>query len=283
MIFGLGFRHEYGAHIHEQQPALGFLEVITENFLEPGGRPRQVLRALRERYPIVCHGVSLSIAATDPLDELYLQKLDRFVRELEPSWVSDHLCFTRHGGHNSHDLLPVPYTEEAVGHVVARIQTVQDRLHRPLVLENLSNYLAFVASEMEEQDFFAEVIARSGCRMLLDVNNVFVSSFNLGRDPLRFLAGIPLGAVQQIHLAGHEDKGRYLFDTHDRDVRPEVLALYRAACERFGPVPTMIERDGNFPEFSVLYDELMQAKAICDEVTSGAAARASSAVLPFCD
>lgn len=280
-LFGLGFRHEYGAHIAEHKPDVGWFEVITENFMEPGGRPRRVLRALRADYPIVCHGVSLSIAASDPLDEVYLGKLAAFVSEFEPSWVSDHLCWTRHGGHNSHDLLPVPYTMEAVTHVVARIQTVQERLQRPILLENLSNYLAFRHSEMEEQDFVREVLDRSGARMLLDVNNVFVSSFNLRRDPLRFIEGIPVGKVQQLHLAGHEDKGSYLFDTHDQDVRGEVWQLYRAVCERFGPVPTMIERDGNFPEFAALHAELMQAKTICDEVTSRAPSRAANTLLPL--
>jgi uncharacterized protein (UPF0276 family) len=259
--FGLGLRVEHFAQILADPPAVDWFEIISENFMVAGGKPRRHLEFVRERYPLAMHGVSLSIGGSDPLDMNYLRALKRLMRDVEPAWVSDHLCWTGVDGINSHDLLPLPYTEEAVAHVSSRVGQVQDFLGREILLENLSSYVEFGDSQMPEWEFVAEITRRSGCRLLLDVNNIQVSARNHGFDPLDYLAGLPSDRVWQIHLAGHSDYGDYVIDTHDHDVPAEVWSLYEAAIRRLGPVSTMIERDDHIPPLPELLAELQLARA----------------------
>ena len=253
---GLGLRREHYGHVMERRPTVGWFEVITENFMVAGGNPRRVLAAVRRDYPVVLHGVSLSIASTDPLDQRYLAELAALAREVEPAWISDHVCWGTAHGINAHDLLPVPYTEEALAHVVSRVAAVQERLGRRILLENPSSYLRFLGDEMTEYEWIAELARRADCGILLDVNNVFVSAHNHGFDPRDYLAAMPAERVGQIHLAGHTEEGALLIDTHDGCVRPEVWQLYAEAIARFGARSTMIEWDQNVPPFEVLEQEL---------------------------
>ena len=250
--FGVGLRREHYSHVLEQRPRMDWFEVISENFMVEGGRPLQVLERVRERYPIVLHGVSLSIGSTDPLNRKYLRELKSLARRFVPAWVSDHLCWTGVGGKNLHDLLPLPYTEEAVRHVAKRIRRVQETLERHILIENVSSYLTFTDSTMPEWEFLATVAEESDCGILLDINNVFVSAFNHGFDAREYIDAIPVERVTQFHLAGHSDHGAYLLDTHDHPIRDEVWALYEHAVERFGAVPALIEWDDNIPHFDVL-------------------------------
>jgi uncharacterized protein (UPF0276 family) len=259
--FGLGLRVEHFDAILEQPPDVDWFEVISENFMVAGGKPQHYLERFRDRYPLALHGVSLSIGSTDPLDLDYLRALKTLAQRVEPVWISDHLCWTGVGGINSHDLLPLPYTEEAIAQVCSRVGQVQDMLGREILLENLSSYVEFSGSQMPEWQFVAEIARRSGCRLLLDVNNIQVSARNHGFDPLDYLAGIPADRVWQIHLAGHSDYGDYAIDTHDHDVPAEVWRLYEATIERFGPVSTMIERDDHIPPLPELLRELDIARA----------------------
>ncbi len=263
--YGLGFRYPHYQYIKEHLPDVGWFEFITENLMEPGGRPREVLDSIHRDYPVVLHGVSLSIGSTDPLNQTYLSRLKDLVDEVEPEWISDHLCWATVNAHNSHGLLPMPLTKTVVDHLVDRIQQVQDYLKRPLTFENLSNYLEFADSDMDEADFINEIMQRSGASLLLDINNVYVSSMNLKRDPVEFLDKMQASHIRQIHLAGHEDCGSYLFDTHGAPVCHEVWDLFRVACQKLGSIPFMIERDDNVPEFDELMVELNQARAIHDE------------------
>jgi hypothetical protein len=258
--FGLGLRTEHFDAILEHPPAIDWFEIISENFMVEGGKPLHYLDRIRERYPMAMHGVSLSIGSTDPLDMDYLQALRALARRVEPIWISDHLCWTGVEGINSHDLLPLPYTEAAIAHVSARVSQVQDVLGRELLLENLSSYVEFSGSDMPEWAFVAEIARRSGCRLLLDVNNIQVSARNHGFDPMDYLAGIPGDRVWQIHLAGHSDHGDYAIDTHDHDVPGEVWRLYEATIARFGRISTMIERDDDIPPLPVLLQELELAR-----------------------
>jgi uncharacterized protein (UPF0276 family) len=242
-----------------------WFEAISENFMVAGGRPLDVLTRVRERCPVVLHGVSLSIGSTDPLDGTYLDRLDALAKRFEPAWISDHLCWTGVGGHQAHDLLPLPYTEQALAHVVARVLRVQERLGRPIALENVSSYVAYAHSAMPEWDFLAEVARRSGCGILLDINNIHVSSRNHGFDPRAYLQGIPREKVWQFHIAGHSNQGTYLLDTHDHPVIDEVWDLYRDAVRLFGPVSTLIEWDDKIPEFERLEEESGRARAIQEE------------------
>ncbi len=232
----------------------------------PGGRPLAMLDRIIERYPCVMHGVSLSIASTAAFDEDYLDGLNTLAKRVQPKWISDHLCWTGVHGVNLHDLLPIPYTREALDHVVSRVHYVQERLGRQLCLENVSTYVQFDQSEMPEWEFISELTRRTGCWLLFDVNNVFVSAFNHGYDALAFLNGIPADRVIQFHLAGHSDMGNYVVDTHDHPVREEVWDLYKAALKRFGPVSTMIERDDNIPPLADMLDELQHARELAAEV-----------------
>jgi uncharacterized protein len=268
--FGLGLRPQhYEALLGEHRGRVGWLEALTDNYLVPGGRPLHFLEQLRAHYPVVLHGVSLSIGSTDPLDLDYVRGVKALAARVEPAWVSDHLCWTGIDGVNLHDLMPLPFTEETVRHVVSRVHAVQDLLGRQLVLENVSTYVSFAADEMTEWEFLREIAERADCKLLLDVNNVYVSSVNHGFDPLSYLRGVPVDRVQQFHLAGHQSQGAYLIDTHDEPVCEEVWQLYAAAVARFGAVATMIERDDKIPDLPVLLAELDRARSIA--VTAEAA------------
>lgn len=260
--FGLGLRTEYFDAIVADPPALDWFEITSENFMVAGGKPRHYLARIRERYPLAMHGVSLSIGSTDPLDLDYLRGLRRLAREIEPVWVSDHLCWTGVDGINSHDLLPLPYNEDAVAHVVSRVQQVQEFLGREILLENLSSYVGFGDSDMPEWEFVSQIARRSGSRILLDINNVVVSARNHGFDPHDYLSGLPAERIWQIHLAGHSDYGDYCIDTHDHDVPAQVWSLYESAIRRFGPISTMIERDDHFPPLAELLAELDLARDV---------------------
>lgn len=260
--FGLGLRPVYYRDILEKNPKVDWFEVISENFMVPGGRPLAMLERIRGAYPIVLHGVSMSIASTAPLDLDYLQALKSLAGRVQPEWISDHLCWTGVHGVNLHDLLPVPYTLEALNHVAERISKVQDFLGRRIAIENVSSYVTFAESEMDEWTFIREMAERADCWLLLDINNLFVSSFNHGFDQERFLDSIPADRVVQIHLAGHSEAGTHKIDTHDHPICEEVWSLYERACRRFGFRATMIERDDNFPLFADLLAELDHARAI---------------------
>jgi uncharacterized protein (UPF0276 family) len=259
---GLGLRQEHYRHVVDTRPNVGWFEVISENFMVAGGNPRRVLEAVRRDYPVVLHGVSMSIASTDPLDERYLADLAALARDVEPAWISDHLCWGTAHGINAHDLLPVPYTEEALAHVVRRVEAVQERLGRRILLENPSSYMRFRDADMEEHEFLAELAQRADCGLLLDVNNLYVSAHNHGFHAHDFLRGIPVGRVGQFHLAGHSDHGTHLLDTHDHPVCGPVWDLYRAALERFGPVATLIERDDDIPPLAQVVAESREAARI---------------------
>ncbi len=251
-------------------PGLDWFEIISENFCEPGGNPRHVLRAVREQFPVAMHGVSLSLGSVDPLNERYLDELARLADEIEPAIISDHLCWGSIDGHYAHDLLPLPYTDEALAHVTRRVLAVQDRLKRRILVENVSSYVAFRQDAMTEWEFLAALATQADCGVLLDVNNVFVSAHNHRFDARAFIAGIPRGRVGQIHLAGHSRNGDLLLDTHDHPVLDEVWELYRFAIATHGPVSTLIEWDDDIPPLDRVVDESRKALAICREVGLGA-------------
>ncbi|HLW25888.1 MAG TPA: DUF692 domain-containing protein [Steroidobacteraceae bacterium] len=269
--FGLGLRTaHYGAFLDSPQ-RVDWLEILTENYLVPGGQPLAILERIRSRYPVVMHGVSLSIGSTDPLDLEYLDSVKALAERIEPGWVSDHLCWTGVEGRNVHDLLPLPYTEEALRTVVERVSAVQERLGRQILLENVSSYLEFRDSELTEWEFLTEVAIRADCAILLDVNNIYVSSVNHGFDPLDYLKALPRERVRQFHLAGHSDCGGHLIDTHDHPIAEPVWALYRAAVAHYGPVPAMIERDDHIPPLDELIVELDRARELAGSSTLEAA------------
>lgn len=261
--FGLGLRPtHYEALLGEQRGAVDWLEALTENYLGLGGQPLRHLERLREHYPLVLHGVSLSIGSSDALDIDYLRQVRSLAERIEAHWISDHLCWTGVDGINMHDLLPVPFTRESLDHVARRIERVQDILGRRLLIENVSSYVAFAHDEMTEPEFIRELALRSDCMLLLDVNNVHVSSVNHGFDPLTYLDALPAERIQQIHLAGHSQRGPYLVDTHDAPVPEPVWTLYRETIRRFGPVATMIERDDDIPPLEDLVAELNRARSV---------------------
>jgi hypothetical protein len=259
--FGLGLRKPHYGDFLDGRVAVDFVEVISENFMVDGGRPRQILREVRARYPVALHGVSMSIGSADGLNRAYLARLRALVDEIAPLFVSDHLCWTQIEGFNAHDLLPLPYTEEALDLVCANIDCAQDALGRAMLIENPSSYVAF-AGEMTEWDFLDALCRRTGCRLLLDVNNVFVSATNHGFDPIAYLDGLPARHVRQIHLAGHSQGTELLIDTHDAPVCTSVWDLYAHIVPRLGPVATMIERDDAIPPLAELLSELDVARAI---------------------
>jgi uncharacterized protein (UPF0276 family) len=269
---GVGLRTQHYATVLEEMPRVDWFECISENFMVAGGNPRRVLRQVRERYPVVLHGVSLSIGSVDPLDPKYLDELAALADETEPAWVSDHLCWSSVGGNFSHDLLPLPYTEEALAHVAERVLRVQDKLKRQILIENVSSYVTFTQSTLTEWQFLAALCERADCGLLLDVNNVFVSAFNHGFDGSQFIDGIPVGRVGQIHLAGHSDYGTHLLDTHDHTVCDGVWALYRQTVQRFGRVSTLVEWDDLIPPFAEVLAESRKAAAIEREVMDARAA-----------
>lgn len=260
--FGLGLRTEHYADFLAAPQPVDWLEIISDNFLVPGGKPLVVLDQIRERYPLAMHGVSMSLGAADGLDFNYLAALKKLARRVNPLWVSDHLCWTGIQGNNTHDLLPLPYHEQALSHVVRQIRQAQDFLERPLVIENVSSYVSFTDSTLSEWEFLRAVCEEADCLLLLDVNNIYVSSFNHGFDPLTYLHAIPSKRVQQIHLAGHSNNGDHIIDTHDHPIVDPVWDLYRSACEHIGPVATMIERDDHIPPLPELLAELGQARRI---------------------
>jgi uncharacterized protein (UPF0276 family) len=269
--FGLGLRPtHYEAILSGPQP-IDWLEVITENYLVPGGKPLDYLERVRERFPLVMHGVSLSIGSTDPIDMEYLKSVRSLAARIEPHWISDHLCWTGIEGKNLHDLLPLPYTEEALTAVVSRVGQVQDALGRRILLENVSSYLTFHASDMSEWEFLREVAARADCDILLDINNIYVSSVNHGFDAVEYLRAMPKERVRQFHLAGHSDMGGHLIDTHDHPIIQPVWDLFATALDLFGDVPTMIERDDDIPELHELIAELDVARDIAARHTRQAA------------
>jgi len=264
--FGVGLRRPHYEPILDAHPTMDWFEVISENFMVEGGRPLQILEDVRAHYPIVMHGVSLSIGSSDPLNRTYLDALRSAACRFEPAWVSDHLCWTGVGGRNLHDLLPLPYTEETVRHVAERIRQVQEILERRILIENVSSYMEFRSSRLEEWEFLTAVAEEADCAILLDINNIFVNAFNHRFDALRYIDAVPADRVAQFHLAGHSDHGSYLLDSHDHPIRAEVWALYQHAVRRFGRVPTLIEWDDNIPDFEVLAAAAAEARRRCDLV-----------------
>jgi uncharacterized protein len=268
--FGLGLRPEHYDAILEHQPNLDWFEIITENYLVPGGKPIYYLDRIRERYPLVMHGVSLSIGSTDPIDFDYLKQVKELANRVEPMWISDHLCWTGVNGKNMHDLLPLPYTAAAIDHVVSQINQVQDFLGRQLLIENVSSYLTYKQSEMTEWEFLSEIVRRADCFILLDVNNIYVSSFNHAFNPHDYLDGMDSQRIHQIHLAGHSNQGNYIIDTHDAPIIQPVWDLYATTLQRFGAISTMVERDDNIPDLNELLTEVEYARSIANEVLNEA-------------
>ena len=270
--FGLGLRIPHYDEILATRPQVDWFEVLSENYLVPGGKPLYYLERIRANYPVVMHGVSLSIGGTDPLNLDYLKQLKALADRIEPRWISDHLCWTGVGGLNLHDLMPLPYTEEAVQHVVSRVNQVQDFLGRKILLENVSSYVTYKQSQLTEWEFLTHIAEQADCLILLDINNIYVSSFNHGFDPADYLNGIPIERVQQFHLAGHQNCGNYIVDTHDHPIINPVWALYETAVKRFGFVSTMIERDDNIPPLKELLAELDHARIIAEPILAKAKA-----------
>ncbi len=271
--FGLGLRAPHYETVLATRPAVDWFEIISENFMHAHEGYWEFLGDLRRDYAFVMHGVSLSIGGTDALDIEYLARHKRLVQHLRPAVISDHLCFTGLGGHNTHDLLPLPYTAESLAHVATRVQQVQDYLGCQLVLENPSSYLEFAHSTLPEWEFLAELANRTGCGLLLDVNNIYVSAFNHGFATQEYLAALPPQAVIYMHLAGHRNLGTHIVDTHDESIIPPVWQLYAEAIRCFGAKPTMIERDDKIPEFAELLQELALAKTMCAEASHAPVAR----------
>jgi len=268
---GIGLRRDHYGPVLSDRPQVPWFEVISENFMVAGGRPRHILERVRAHYPVALHGVSLSVGSAERLNPEHLTRLRDLVHWIEPALVSDHLCWTGLGGHNSHDLLPLPFTAEAVRNAASKIRQVQDALGRRILVENVSSYVAFRSSEMTEWEFVSAVAEAADCHLLLDVNNVYVNSRNQGFDPVRYLDGLPAGRVRQFHLAGHEDRGALLIDTHDSPVCDPVWALFEHAVSRFGPQPALIERDANIPPLAELIVEARRAESVLDgqEVLAG--------------
>ena len=260
--FGLGLRKPHYADFIDGHVPVDFVEVISENFMVDGGQPRRILRDVRDLFPVALHGVSMSIGSADGLDADYLSRLRTLIDEIEPLFVSDHLCWTRIEGFNSHDLLPLPYTEEALDLVCANVTRAQERIGRTMLVENPSSYIAFDGADMSEWEFLDALCRRTGCGLLLDVNNIFVSAQNHGFDALAYIDGVPADRVRQVHLAGHTVGEAMLIDTHDQPVCASVWDLYARLIPRLGPVATMIERDDAIPPLADLLAELDVARGI---------------------
>jgi uncharacterized protein (UPF0276 family) len=268
---GIGLRTAHFPHYLAQGArGIDWVEIISENFFEPGGRPWIVLEKVRAEVPVVAHGVSLGIGSVDALSDDYLASLQTLIQRIEPAWVSDHLCWGGYAGKYAHDLLPMPYTEEALAHVVERVRRVQDRLGRQILLENVSSYVAYAESTMPEWEFLAEIARRADCGILLDVNNVYVSAFNHGFPAERYVDAIPADRIGQVHLAGHTNRGTYLFDSHIGPVPDPVWALFRRLTERIGSVPTLIEWDEDIPPYEVVVADSQRAAEMTREVLRAA-------------
>ncbi|NOS97642.1 MAG: DUF692 domain-containing protein [Methylotenera sp.] len=263
--FGLGLRTEHYNAILETKPQVDWFEALSENYMIPGGKPLNYLDKIRADYPVVMHGVSLSIGSTTPFDQAYLRDLKKLADRIQPAWISDHLCWTGVHGQNMHDLLPLPYTIETAKHVAERVKIVQDYLGRQILLENVSSYASYVDSSMSEWEFISLITEQADCLLLLDVNNIYVSSYNHNFDAKTFIDGVPAKRVQQIHLAGHQNNGDYIIDTHDAPVIDPVWDLYEYTIAKLGAVSTMIERDDNMPELDVLVEELQIARKIAQK------------------
>jgi uncharacterized protein len=268
--FGLGLRTDHYHAILDTKPNVDWFEALSENYMIPGGKPLYFLDKICENYPVVLHGVSLSIGSTTPFDDDYLRDLKQLADRVQPAWISDHLCWTGVHGQNMHDLLPLPYTEESAKHVAERVKIVQDYLGRQILLENVSSYASYVDSTMTEWEFITEIAERADCLLLLDVNNIYVSSFNHNFDAKAFIDGVPADRIQQIHLAGHHNYGDYIIDTHDAPVIDPVWHLYEYAIAQFGAISTMIERDDNIPPLTELVQELEIARTICTNMAGRA-------------
>lgn len=269
--FGLGLRTSHYHAILDAKPHVDWFELISENYMIPGGKPLYYLDRIRADYPVVMHGVSLSIGSTAEIEQDYLRDLKKLADRIQPKWISDHLCWTGVHGQNLHDLLPLPYTRETAKHVITRVGQVQDFLGRQILLENVSSYASYVDSEMTEWEFITEIAEAADCLLLLDVNNIYVSSYNHNFEAKAFVDGVPANRVQQIHLAGHENNGDYIIDTHDAPVIDPVWDLYAYTIARLGAVSTMIERDDNIPELDELVQELDIARNIAAKTLKAAA------------
>lgn len=267
--YGLGLRRQHFDDILRERPPVDWFEILTENHLVDGGRPLHYLERIRADYPLAMHGVSLSIGSVDALDVDYLQRIRRLAERIEPARISDHLCWTGVDGINTHDLLPLPLTQDALRHVADRVLAVQDFLRRPLLLENVSSYFRFAHSTLDECEFLRELVRRTGCLLLVDVNNIHVGAINHGFDAMAWLRALPPASVAQLHIAGHEDRGTHLIDTHDRPVAAPVWELFAAALRLFGPVAVSIERDAAIPPLPELLDELATARRIGEEALAG--------------
>lgn len=269
--FGLGLRTDHYEQVLNDRPAIDWLEVISENYMVEGGKALYYLDRIRELYPMVMHGVSMSIGSTAPLNFEYLADLKKLIARVQPEWVSDHLCWTGVHGRNLHDLMPLPYTEQTIAHVVARVEQVQDFLGRQILLENVSSYVTYQASQISEWEFLSAIAERADCLILLDINNIYVSSHNHSFDPVEYLDGVPGDRIRQFHLAGHSYQNELIIDTHDHAICDPVWALYQQAVDRFGPVSTMIERDDNIPPLDELIAELDVARRLAAERGAAAA------------
>lgn len=264
--FGLGLRTRHYRDFLDAPQPVDWLEVISDNYMVDGGKPLAMLDRIRADYPMAMHGVSLSIGAINGLDRDYLNKLKTLQQRIEPMWVSDHLCWTGAHGRKLHDLMPLPFTHEALNVVARNVHQAQEVLQRPLVLENVSSYVEFASSEMTEWEFLTEICNATGCKLLLDINNIYVSAFNHGFSPTEFVHGVPADSIMQFHLAGHQNNGDHLIDTHDHPVCDGVWDLYQTALKHFGEVPSMIERDDRIPPLPALLNELATARTIAESI-----------------
>ncbi|MEJ2107157.1 MAG: DUF692 domain-containing protein [Acidiferrobacteraceae bacterium] len=267
--YGLGLRKDHYEDVLNERPAVDWFEIISENYMVDGGKPLHYLSRIREHYPMVMHGVSMSIGGTAELDLNYMSRLKQLIAHVEPEWFSDHLCWTGVDGINLHDLMPLPYTEEALQHVADRVSWVQDYMGRQMLLENVSSYVRYSASQLSEWEFLREVADRADCRILLDINNIYVSAFNHRFDPLEYLDAMPSERIYQFHLAGHTHEEDVIIDTHDHPIADPVYELYAEAVRRFGRVSTMIERDDNIPPLPELLAELEEVKRIGERELEG--------------
>jgi uncharacterized protein (UPF0276 family) len=263
---GVGLRSAHFEYLLENMPDVDWFEVIPENFMDSYGMPRHVLKRIAASYPVVLHSLSLSVGSTDPIDFSYLRRLDQLADETDAVWLSDHVCWTAVGGVNTHELVPIPFNEESLAHVVKRVRAAQDFLERPLVLENPSTYVTFTGSTMSEAEFLARMADEADCGLLLDINNVYVSSVNHEFDPVEYLRALPHNRVVQMHLAGHNDAGTHVVDTHDRPVADSVWDLYDTAIQLIGPVSTLLEWDDNLPPFPEVHAEVLTARRFAENV-----------------